>query len=146
MRGDKWRLLLASSPNSPPLSCWNGTGKKKTKNKKHVYITHLYLTALNFSISCWKLFVLYPVCPFSTQTQTFWPRAHEPSPSWLIDGMYQSPWLSLLKPLSHLSVKPVGFTWRVRRCYVSRNQWAVWIWGWAANNSSTGKETEARTP
>lgn len=146
-RGNKWRLLLASSPNSPLLSCWNGTGKKK--KKKCLYITHLYLTALNFSFTSWKLFVLYPFLPFlSTQKQCSADNTYILTcPDWLIaiDGLYQSPWLSLLKPLAHLSVlflKYVGFTWCVRRCYVSKNQWTVWIQVCDANNSITEKVTK----
>lgn len=47
-RGNKWRLLLSSIPNSPLLSGWNRPGKKC------LYISHPYLTL-------YLRFVCYPL-------------------------------------------------------------------------------------
>lgn len=85
-RGNKWRLLLASSPNSPLLSCWNGTGKKK--KKKIVCISHIYtwqrwiflLPTENFL--CFTLFL-----PFLPTHKHFRPgfinRVHKAHNDWL---------------------------------------------------------------
>lgn len=54
-RGNKWRLLLSSIPNSPLLSGWNRAGKKMS-----VYLTSIPdIIPLDFSITHWHLFSFF---------------------------------------------------------------------------------------
>lgn len=73
-RGNKWRLLLSSIPNSPLLSGWNRSGKKKMS----VYFTSIPDNApLDFSINHWNLFILSFLPFFSfAHLQTLAPRCH----------------------------------------------------------------------
>lgn len=72
-RGNKWRLLLASIPNSPLLSCWNGPGKK------NVCISHIYSWQLWIFLLLAENFLSFPLFLyflFFTRTQIFSPQSH----------------------------------------------------------------------
>lgn len=73
-RGNKWRLLLSSIPNSPLLSGWNRPGKKMS-----LYLTSIPdIIPLDFSITHWQLFFPPSFSPFFfAHTQMLSPKCHQ---------------------------------------------------------------------
>lgn len=123
-RGNKWRLLLSSIPNSPLLSGWNRTWKKNVCIS-HIYawhhtsgffyypLAHFFRLPLHFSSptrKCYHLNVINCVHIKSAHNVT-----------WLSSfrSMYlQSPWTSLLETLDFAS-KPISRVPEARRFYLT---------------------------